>query len=143
MQKIHEAYDSIYRLIKLRNLVIATGISLVGWFLECLGFFIVLEVFGVHLRILTATFIYSFSTILGAASFLPGGLGVTEGSLAGLLILANIPKPVSVAATFIIRASTLWFAVIIGAVVFIIFRNRLLPVTNHVGSQANGNESQD
>jgi len=125
VHKIHQAYNSVYTLIQFKSLLIATGISLIGWFLECLGFFIVLEVFDIHLRVLTATFIYAFSTIVGAASFLPGGLGVTEGSLAGLLILAKIPKHISVASTFIIRASTLWFAVVIGAVVLMVYQKRL------------------
>jgi uncharacterized protein (TIRG00374 family) len=47
---------------------------------------------------------------------LPGGLGATEASLTGLLILLNIPKDISVASTFIIRVATLWFAVILGII---------------------------
>ena len=47
---------------------------------------------------------------------LPGGLGVTEASLTGLMVLMKIPKDVSVASTFIIRVATLWFAVLIGVI---------------------------
>jgi uncharacterized protein (TIRG00374 family) len=65
---------------------------------------------------MSAVFIYGFSTIAGSIAMLPGGLGVTEASLTGLMILMKIPKDVSVAATFIIRVATLWFAVLIGIV---------------------------
>jgi len=47
---------------------------------------------------------------------LPGGLGATEASLTGLLVLLNIPKDVSAASTIIIRVCTLWFAVILGII---------------------------
>ena len=47
---------------------------------------------------------------------LPGGLGATEASLTGLLVLLNIPKDISVASTFIIRVATLWFAVLLGII---------------------------
>ncbi len=127
IEKLQQAYNSIYTLIQFKTLVVATGMSLVGWVMECFGFFIVLEVFDIHLRVLTATFIYAFSTILGAASFLPGGLGVTEGSLTGLLILAKIPKHIAVASTLTIRVATLWFAVVIGALVLMKYQKRLLP----------------
>ncbi len=47
---------------------------------------------------------------------LPGGLGVTEASLTGLLVILNIPKDVSAASTIIIRVATLWFAVVVGII---------------------------
>ncbi|HMS34771.1 MAG TPA: lysylphosphatidylglycerol synthase domain-containing protein [Ignavibacteria bacterium] len=47
---------------------------------------------------------------------LPGGLGLTEASLTGLMVLLNIPKDISVASTFIIRIATLWFSVAVGIV---------------------------
>ena len=37
---------------------------------------------------------------------LPGGLGVTEASLTGLMVLMKIPKDISVVSTFIIRVAT-------------------------------------
>jgi glycosyltransferase 2 family protein len=114
IKPIEIAYESSRAILGGKVLVISTLIGLLGWFTECVGFLVVLEGLNVHLKILSAGFIYAFSTVLGAISFLPGGLGATETSLTGLLILAKIPKNSAVAATFIIRAATLWFAVIIG-----------------------------
>jgi uncharacterized membrane protein YbhN (UPF0104 family) len=51
---------------------------------------------------------------------LPGGLGVTDATVAGMLILLiddpSMNRTVAAAATLIIRFATLWFAVIIGAI---------------------------
>ncbi|MCL5020219.1 MAG: flippase-like domain-containing protein [Bacteroidetes bacterium] len=109
------AYESSRTMLTGRVLTVSILLGLLAWFSECVGFLLVLAGLGIHLKLLSASFIYSFSTVVGALSFLPGGLGVTDTSLAGLLLLAKIPKAASVAATFIIRASTLWFGVIIGA----------------------------
>ncbi len=112
---IETAYESSHTLLTGRVLGVSMILALIAWFSECLGFLFVLDGVDVHLKVLSASFIYSFSTVVGAVSFLPGGLGVTDTSLAGLLIFAKIPKDAAVAATFIVRGATLWFAVIIGA----------------------------
>lgn len=114
IKHIETAYESSRTMLSGKTLVISTILGLCAWSSECMGFFFVLDGLNVHLKVFSAGFIYAFSTIVGAISFLPGGLGATETSLAGLLILAKIPKGASVAATFIIRAATLWFAVLIG-----------------------------
>lgn len=119
-EKLYSAYDSIYVLIKLKPLLLIVLVSTVAWFLECLGFYVVLNVFSkvsnIEVSILSATFIYGFSTLIGAIAMLPGGLGATEASLTGLLVFLKIPKDISVASTIIIRVATLWFAVILGII---------------------------
>jgi len=81
--KVREAYDSIHLLVKLKPLAIATFWSLAAWMCECLGFWIVLNTFGVKAPLLTASFIYALGTIIGAVS--PGGLGLMEATMIGLL----------------------------------------------------------
>ncbi|MBS1552399.1 MAG: flippase-like domain-containing protein [Bacteroidetes bacterium] len=118
--KFHEAYESIYTLVKIKPLIIATVVSAAAWFCECLGLYVILRVYSsishINVSLMSAVFIYGFSTIVGSIAMLPGGLGVTEASLTGLMVLMKIPKDVSVASTFIIRVATLWFAVLIGVI---------------------------
>ncbi len=127
---IETAYESSHTMLTGKTLFVSTLLGLAAWFSECVGFFFVLGGLDIHLKILSASFIYAFSTVVGAISFLPGGLGVTETSLAGLLLLAKIPKGASVAATFIIRAATLWFAVFIGAGVLSYMQKRYALAVN-------------
>ena len=55
---------------------------------------------------------------------LPGGLGVTEGSLTFMLIEKGVPSQFAVASTFIIRAVTLWFAVLVGVISVSLYQKR-------------------
>lgn len=119
-EKIREAYESIYILVKIKPLIIAVVMSVFAWFLECLGLYVVLRVYSsfthIEVSVLSSVFIYGFSTIVGSIAMLPGGLGLTEASLTGLMQLLNIPKDISVASTFIIRIATLWFSVLVGII---------------------------
>lgn len=127
-EKINASYNSIYELIKPKPLFFGLIMSCIAWFLECLGFFVVINVFtgisGLDTGILSATFIYAFSTLVGAIAMLPGGLGVTEATLTGLLLLLKIPRNISVASTMIIRVATLWFAVILGLITVQIYQKK-------------------
>lgn len=123
-----DAYESMHAMLRPGPLGIAVLLSVVAWFFECLGYWIILHVFDAPPTVLKATFIYAFSTVVGAVSMLPGGLGTTEGSLTGLSQLAGVTRDVAVASTFIIRVATLWFAVLLGIVVTLVFQHRL-PVS--------------
>ena len=124
--KIERAYLSAYNLCKTDKLIIGSFIGLVAWFCECLGFYLVFLGLGLNISIWNAIFIYAFSTLAGAVSFLPGGLGVTEASMVGLLVLfLKFSKSTASFATILIRFTTLWFAVIIGLMAILLNRKRL------------------
>jgi len=124
IHNIHSAYESSYRLLKLKPLILMTILSLISWGFECLGYYFILVNFDVDFGLLWASFSYSFSTIIGAISMLPGGLGLTEGSLTYLLMEKGITADISVATTFIVRAVTLWFAVLVGIVSLSFYQRR-------------------
>lgn len=123
--KINIAYNSVVELINLKVLIPSILISIVSWSFECLGFYIVVQSYSIDLSFNLTTFIYSFSTLAGAISMLPGGLGLTEGSMSGLLILNKIPPDIAVAITIIIRLATLWFAVALGLISLYIFQKKI------------------
>lgn len=119
------AYESTYTLFGFKNLVVATAISVISWGFECLAMYFVLVGFGVDSSILLSTFVFSFSSLVGAVSMIPGGLLVAEGSFAGLLVLSGITKGVAAGATIIIRFCTLWFGVLIGLTTLFLIRKRI------------------
>lgn len=124
LASIHSAYESSYQLLRPIPLLKMSGLSLVSWFFECLGYYIILINFGIDVSLLWATFSYGFATIVGAVTMLPGGLGVTEGSLTFLLIGKGAPKEIAVASTFIVRVVTLWFAVLVGIISVSLYQRR-------------------
>lgn len=123
-ERIRTAYESAYILLRPIPLVYMVVISLFSWSFECLGYYIILLNFGVNFNILWAVFIYTFSTIAGAITMLPGGLGVTDGSLTFLLVRSKVSKDIAVSSTFIVRAVTLWFAVFIGVLSVSFYQHR-------------------
>jgi uncharacterized protein (TIRG00374 family) len=124
IEKVHIAYESSYQMLQPKPLFNMLLVSLFSWFFECFGFYLILINFGLDISIFWATFVYAFATIIGSISMLPGGLGVTDGSLTYLIIQNGTAKEIAVAATFIIRAVTLWFALIVGVVSVLLYKNR-------------------
>ena len=119
--KIEEAYESTYKLLRPLPLVIATVLSLAAWFCECYAFYLVVKGLVLKSTLFQATFIYAFATLVGAVSMLPGGLGATEGSMTGLLVvLFHETRHGAVAATLIVRFCTLWYAVLVGGLALIV-----------------------
>ncbi len=98
-------------------LLAATGLSLIGWWAEAFAFFLILYWMGLDVPLTFAVFVFAVSMLAGALSFTPGGLGSTEGVMVALLIWHGVAAPEAIAATILIRMTTLWFAVAIGAVV--------------------------
>lgn len=135
--KMHTAYESSFAMIKFVPLTYTIFISLISWFFECLAYYLVLYNFHLHISVLWATFVYTFATIAGAITMLPGGLGVTEGSLTYLMMRSNVPVNVAVSSTFIIRVVTLWFAVVLGIFSVSFYQKRF----GKLAFETNGNNS--
>lgn len=116
--------ESTATLLKLRYLVVLSALSVLGWGLECVGFWLIVDAFSdVDASVLTCTFLWSAGTLVGALSFLPGGLGATEGSLvvATQTLVRGVTQPVALAATLLGRVATLWFGEIVGGIALGIF----------------------
>ncbi|MDP2769829.1 MAG: flippase-like domain-containing protein [Giesbergeria sp.] len=102
------------RCFSLPMLLYGITLGLVAWGAEGLAFYYIMHALGSDLSLPTALFIYAFSMLVGALSFLPGGLGGAEATMVALLMLNHVAQPQAVAATVLIRLATLWFAVALG-----------------------------
>ncbi|QQS37650.1 MAG: flippase-like domain-containing protein [Ignavibacteriales bacterium] len=134
IENIHTAYESSYLMLKPLPLVYMTLLSLCSWAFECLGYFVVLKNFNINTDMMWASFSYCFGTIVGAISLLPGGLGVTEGSLTFMLVQHGASTDVAVASTFIIRVVTLWFAVFVGVISVSFYQKRFGKIKLEIDS---------
>ncbi len=118
-------YESAYLMLRLQPLMISFALSALAWFGECIALFLVLLGFGLPATpdlLLRATFIYALASLFGAVTFMPGGLGATEGSMTSLIqLFMNTSATIAAAATFLVRVCTLWLAVVLGGIALFIF----------------------
>ncbi len=128
---LREFYESSYEILRPRPFALAVLCGLVSWSGECLAFYLVLRGLGLPhswTLVIAASSILALATLIGSASMLPGGLGVADASIAGLLLTALpaslINREIAVAASLLIRFATLWFGVALGAAVVLIFWRR-------------------
>jgi uncharacterized protein (TIRG00374 family) len=114
----------LHRLLGWKLFVILVIVSVVSWMGECLALFMLTTSLYLSLSLVQDIFIFSLGTVAGAVSMLPGGLGVAEGSMAGIFILFHIKNSVALSLTLLIRLVTLWMGVWIGFVTLLISRKR-------------------
>ncbi len=117
--RLLEAHAGLAALSRPTVLAWSSALSAAAWLCECLAFALIIDAFpGTDVPFGLAMLIYASTTIAGALSFLPGGLGVTEGAMTLLLVQGShgVDSAAAAAATILIRLATLWFAVGLGVI---------------------------
>ncbi|MDQ1237960.1 MAG: glycosyltransferase 2 family protein [Thermodesulfobacteriota bacterium] len=108
-------------LMTVRIFSIGLVMSVLSWGLESISMHIIMKGLGLPGSFLEANFVYCFSTIIGALSMLPGGIGGTEASMMGLMSFMGISYENALPAVILIRVCTLWFAVLVGCMFMVYF----------------------
>jgi uncharacterized protein (TIRG00374 family) len=112
---LSESYETIQTSTKGKIVFTSILTTSAYWLLESLGVYFILLSFDINLlNYVHVIATYTSSLILGAASFIPGGLGVVEGSLVGLLNFQGVDISDAFVLVVLIRLFTLWYSVIIG-----------------------------
>ncbi len=117
--------DTMVKTLAPRSMFVSTAVSVPGWLMECIALWILLclltgtgspTLSSQSLQLLlTATFIHSAASVIGALVFTPGGLvGYEATSIALMQITLGLAESAASLATIIIRFATLWFSVIVG-----------------------------
>jgi uncharacterized protein (TIRG00374 family) len=134
---LREFYEGSFALFRPKTTLIAVGLGITSWLAEGIGLYVILLGLGLSHNWETlsiSVFVLSFSTVVGAVSALPGGLGAADASIAGMLtLLLGLETDISAAATLLIRFATLWFGVGLGLVSWM-FSKDLLGIGNQVNS---------
>ncbi len=116
---LDESYEATRTVLAPVPFAVTLAMSLVAWFAECVGYWLVfvgLNVSTVGLD--AATFLYAFATVFGAPS--PGGMGMADAALVeGAVQILQVSAPVALAAALLVRVATLWFGVLLGACVLL------------------------
>ena len=118
---IAQTLDNANDLLSPKFFLMGMAIGLLAWFCEAYGLYLVMQAFDIEKSTLfLALAIYGVGILIGAISFLPGGLGGTEASMIFLLLKLGFVQPAAVAITLICRLATLWFAVLLGVIAMLV-----------------------
>jgi len=110
-----QGLSRIQPLLGARTVLESLLIGVVAWLLPSFAFVVLCISLGIELPLLVALGIYPAAMLIGALSFVPGGLGTTEAATVLLLSGLGAALPDSLAAALGIRLATLWFAMLVGA----------------------------
>ena len=115
LQPLLQSYEIIKISTRGKIAISATLLSILYWLITSLAVYFVLIAFKItNIEYLNVVSTFTASLFLGAASFIPGGIGVAEGSLVGLFHLQGIEVTTAIMLVVIIRLFTLWYGVAIG-----------------------------
>jgi uncharacterized protein (TIRG00374 family) len=123
-------------LLSQRSLATAGSLGLIAWGVEVAIYALAIQVVGgvpASPVVLAALAVFPLASLIGALSLAPGGVGATEGSLAGLgVALAGLVLEASLAAGLLARAAILLVVILAGIpailMVLVISRRAELPV---------------
>lgn len=97
-------------------------------FIDILGgllIWLIARSYEVDLDFFRSMFIYAIGIVIqGLSVIVPGGIGLTEGGMAGILLLSGVPVAKGVAIVVLFRLITLVFSVFVGIFFFMIFYSR-------------------
>ena len=123
---VGEFHGASNELLAFRPLTIGTIVSFCSWGIEILAVYLCVMGVGVEKPFLMVVFIFAVSSLAGALSMLPGGIGAAEAGLAGMFTsVAGLAGGLAVALTLVIRLATLWFATLLGVVGLLLVRRNL------------------
>lgn len=99
----------------LRNVLMAMLSAVVGGAI----IYLIAKGFNANLNLLQAIFVYAASTsITGLSGIIPGGLGVTEGGMSGLLLYLQFSLNRAIGTVIIYRSLTLLLSVALGIILY-------------------------
>lgn len=115
VEKVAEGIEAAKKLLTVSVLIRGLYFGFLAWLLECLSMYVLGGV-EPHMTLLVgdAIGIYAAAIVVGAISFLPGGLGTTEAALVALLVKYGYNIQDALVLTVVCRLLTLWVAVILG-----------------------------
>lgn len=115
LEYINHGIRSAQKLLTPSSLFLGFGLGCLAWLCECVTLYVFSGIFpDVGMSMTAALGIYAVAIVVGAVSFLPGGLGGAEAAMVALLLFNGFSFQESAALTAICRLLTLWGAVAAG-----------------------------
>ncbi|MFH1431799.1 MAG: lysylphosphatidylglycerol synthase transmembrane domain-containing protein, partial [archaeon] len=129
-ENIKTMHMTFQKTMEPKGIIVMSILSAIAWLFECIGMYLVVLGFHESISLLYATFIFSFASLAGALSMIPGGLGIAEATIFSLLETQGIPQATAVGIALIVRLGTLWYGAFMGMAVYFLYRKKY-HIKNH------------
>ncbi|MCE8423940.1 MAG: flippase-like domain-containing protein [Candidatus Methanoperedens sp.] len=123
---IKTMHETFQKAMKPKIFISLSLLNAIAWLCECLGFYCVVLGFNRHLSIPLSIFIFSFASLAGGVSMIPGGIGLAEATIAGFLQFNGFSPALAIGAALIVRLGSFWYGVILGFIVYMLFRKTIV-----------------
>jgi uncharacterized protein (TIRG00374 family) len=124
---VKNMHGTFQELMKPKIFISLSLLNVLAWFCECLGFYFVAMGFKQPLSIPLSTFIFSFASLAGGVSMIPGGIGLAEATITGFLQHYGFSPTIAIGTALIVRLGSFWYGVILGLAVYLLFRKKIIP----------------
>ena len=111
---ISESYESLHAMTSAKTIFKNWFFGILSWSLEAMAIYLVFLAFDVDLGFILTTLITYSAILLGAVSFIPAGVGLTEISATSLLENQGIELSLAVSIILMMRVVTIWFSTVLG-----------------------------
>ena len=129
------------------NTIAKSGLSvtlaLAAWVMPAVGTAIASRLLGGGTGFRHSMAAFTEGTLLGGITLLPGGAGFTGSAVIDRLIADGSSEPIATAVTLLVRAGTVWFALVLGVVVFLMSRHTIATMARGIRTQAHFDELSD
>ena len=116
--RLRNAYDHLGTLVSPAPFMLSSGLSVLAWGAQCIALMLLVDAYpGASLSVEGSFLAYSMPLLAGILSMLPGGLGLTEASMTGLvqeLGGAGMTAAIAASTTILCRLVTFWWAIAVG-----------------------------
>ncbi len=117
IEPLTSSHENLSKIIFKKDMIVFVLLSVLYWIIIGIAAYFVLLGLGIDTITLISTISsYSSSLIIGAISFIPGGVGIAEASLIGLFTIQEIELSNAIVVVVLIRLFTLWFSTLSGFV---------------------------
>jgi len=117
-ESIENSYDALKDLSSKRSAVEGFVFTIPAMILQSVSVFFVFHALGIEINFVMSTQIFYVALISGLLSFIPGGFGVTEGSMLALLMkYYDHDIGLLAAAVIYVRLVTLWYPTLLGIII--------------------------
>jgi uncharacterized protein (TIRG00374 family) len=115
LEPLASSHEILTQILQNKKMILVSSLSIFYWLVIGVAAYFILQGFGITtIELINVISTYSSSLLIGAISFIPGGIAVAEGSLVGLFSIQGINLAEAMVIVVIIRLFTLWFSTIAG-----------------------------